>query len=63
MAVGLIPGVLDGGRFPPISSSTGDVSSRLRFLEIAEGSMVIGALTGTGLGLEAGSVDMMGKND
>ena len=63
MAVGLIPGVLDGGRFPPISSSTGDISSRLRFLEVAEGLMVIGALAGTGLGLEAGSVDMMGKND
>ena len=63
MAVGLIPGVLDGGRVPPISSSIGDISSRLRFLEVAEGLMVIGGLAGTGLGLEAGSVDMMGRND
>ena len=63
MAVGLIPGVLDGGRFPPISSSSEDISSRLRFLEVVEGLMVMGALAGTGLGLEAGSVDMMGKND
>ena len=63
MAVGLIPGVLDGGRVPPISSSSGHVSSRLRFLEVAEGLMVIGALARTGLGLEAGSVGMMGKND
>ena len=63
MAVGLIAGVLDGGRVPPISSSSEDISLRLRFLEVVVVLTVIGALAGTGLGLEAGSVDMMGKND
>lgn len=63
MAVGLIPGVLDGGRFPPIVSSSGEISSRERFLEVLAGLMVIGAVAGTGMGLGAGFVDMMGMND
>ena len=58
MAVGLIPGVLDGGR---IGSSSGEISSRERFLEVAKGSMVIG-VAGLGMGSGAES-DMMGTKD
>lgn len=62
-SVGLIPGVLDGGKVPPSVSSSGENSSRLRFLEVAEGLTVIRALDGTGIGLDRGSVDIMGTND
>ena len=59
MDVGLTPGVLDGGRVPPISSSGGEISSCVRFLEMAKGLMVVRAVAGIGMGLGAGSVDMM----
>ena len=58
MAVGLIPGVLDGGRIGP---SSGEISSRERFLEAAKGSIAIG-LAGLGMGSGAES-DMMGTKD
>lgn len=35
----------------------------MRFLEVAEGLMVIGAVAGIGIGLGVGSVDMIGTND
>ena len=63
MAVGLIAGVLDGGIVPPIDSSSGEISSRVRFLEVAEALMVMGAEAGTGSSFGAGSVDMIGAND
>lgn len=63
MAVGLIPGVLDGGRIPPIGSSSGEISSCVRFLEVAEGLMVIGAVAETGMGLDVGSVDITDGNE
>ena len=63
MAVGLIPGVLDGGSVPPIDSSSGEISSWVRFLQVLEGLMVMGAMAGTRTGLYAGSVDMMDTND
>ena len=63
MAVGLTTGVFDGGKVPPIDSSSGEISSCVRFLEVAEGLMVSGAVAGDGLGLGMGSVDMTGTND
>lgn len=63
MAVGLIPGVLDGGSVSPINSSSGEISSRVRFLEVAELLIVMGAEAGTGMVLGAGSFDMIGTND
>lgn len=51
MAVGLIPGVLDGGRVPPIDTSSGETSWCERFLELlAGGVIVIGEEAGTGMG-------------